>query len=289
LSGKIKSWINGPLGCCNLQLASLTAQRRETRRLQKLADSGYFDRPVFPVPRAMADMDCTPVLTALRELLPRFADFANTAANDVDYRLDNGYFSSPDAEVLYAMLRLYKPGRIVEIGCGNSTKLSRQAIIDGGLSTRLTCIDPCPRTDVSRFADEIFSQPAEQLVEHEVFRTLSAGDVLFIDSSHELRPGNDCVALFLQVLPALPVGVLVHVHDVFLPYEYPCWWFFDEAMGGGEQYLVQAALMAGASFDVLWASHYLLRTDERLARLLPRAAMRYGSSLWLRKAALSNV
>lgn len=280
---RAKSWINTPLSWINLQLATLTGQRREMRRLQALAASGYFDRPVFPLPQAMAAMDCTPILAGLQEHLPRFADLADERANDVGYRLDNGFFSSPDAEVLYTMVRLHKPSRIVEVGCGNSTKISRQAIIDGGLHTRLTCIDPCPRADVSRRADEVFLQPAEDLIDHAVFRSLADGDVLFIDSSHELRPGNDCVALFLRLLPALPAGVLIHVHDVFLPYEYPRWWLFEEEIGCGEQYVVQAALMASNGFDVLWASHYLLHSDDRLAKLLPNAKLQNASSLWFRK------
>ncbi|HVX09718.1 MAG TPA: class I SAM-dependent methyltransferase [Pirellulales bacterium] len=231
----------------------------------------------------MAAMDCTPVLMALEEHLPRFASFTDETANDVGYRLDNGFFSSPDAEVLYTMVRLHKPGRIVEVGSGNSTKISRQAIIDGGLGTHLTCIDPCPRTDVSRHATEIFLQPVEQLADHDVFRSLADGDLLFIDSSHELRPGNDCVALFLRVLPGLPPGVLVHIHDVFLPYDYPPW-FADVGLAQcAEQYLVQAMLMPEAGFDVLWASQYMVRTDERVSRILPAASARWATSLWLRK------
>lgn len=283
LPSRIKSWINAPLGRFNMQLGTLTAERREMRRMRELADSGYFDRPVFPLPRPIANMDCTEVFGALEEHSPRFADFSDPAANDVGFFFDNGYFSSPDAEVLYAMVRLHKPAKIVEVGCGNSTKLTRQAIIDGGLSTRVTCIDPSPRADIGRCADEIILQPVERLVDHDVFKLLADGDVLFIDSSHELRSGNDCVALFLRVLPALRARVLVHIHDVFLPYDYPQW-FADVGLARStEQYLVQTMLMADVDFDVLWASHYLIRSDNRLTRILPAASPRSGTSLWLRK------
>jgi hypothetical protein len=280
----LKSWVNARLGRFNVQLTTLTARRREQQRIEALADSGYFDHPVFPIPPALASMDPAPLLVALQEYLPRYADFTNEGTNDVGYRLDNDFFSSPDAEVLYAMVRFHRPRRIVEVGSGNSTRVSRQAIIDGSLNTHLTCVDPSPRADVSRCADVVFLQPAEHLLEHDVFRSLHAGDILFIDSSHELRPGNDCVALFLRVLPALPPGVLLHIHDVFLPYDYPRWFLVHEALAlSTEQYLVQAMLMAGADFDVLWASHYLLRSDQRLTKILPKASLRGGTSLWLRK------
>lgn len=283
LSTRVKSWINVPLRRLNLQLSTLTSERRETRRLRELADSGYFERPAFPLPRAMTAMDCTPILSALREYSPRFADFADETANDVGYRLDNGFFSSPDAEVLYTMVRLHKPGKIVEVGSGNSTRITRQAIIDGGLDTHLTCIDPCPRADLGRCADKIFLQPAERLADHEVFRSLADGDLLFIDSSHELRPGNDCVALFLRVLPALPSGVLVHVHDVFLPYDYPPYLADVGMTECTEQYFVHAMLMTDSDFDVLWASQHLIRSDDRISRILPKALPRWATSLWLRK------
>jgi hypothetical protein len=279
--GRAKALINRGLAQLNLQLTGLTAERREKQRLLNLAGAGYFDRPAFPVPPAMRAMDATPILSGLEEYLARFADFTDETRNDVGFSLANNYFSSPDAEVLYTIVRRFQPARIVEIGSGNSTRVSRQAILDGGLATRLTCVDPCPRTDVSRCADEVFFQPAEQLVDDDVFRSLASGDILFIDSSHELRPGNDCVALFLRLLPMLPSGILIHVHDIFLPYDYPRWWM-EEALGCSEQYIVQAMLMADV-FEVLWASHYLLHSEQRLSKLIPRASAHNAASLWVKK------
>ncbi|HWB10175.1 MAG TPA: class I SAM-dependent methyltransferase [Pirellulales bacterium] len=279
--GRAKTLINRALAQLNLQLTGLTAQRRENQRLRDLAQSGYFDRPAFPMPPALEAMDATPVFLGLEEYLPRFADFADDTRNDVGFSLANSYFSSPDAEVLYTIVRRFQPARIVEIGSGNSTRVSRQAILDGALSTRLMCVDPCPRTDVSRSADEVFLRPAEDLIDDDVFRSLTSGDILFVDSSHELRPGNDCVALFLRLLPMLPSGILIHVHDIFLPYDYPPWWM-EEGLGCSEQYIIQAMLMAEV-FDVLWASQYLLHSDQRLSKLLPRAAAHNAASLWVQK------
>ena len=279
--GRAKTLVNRVLAQLNLQLTGLTAERRENQRLLALARAGYFDRPVFPLPPGMEALDVTPILSDLAEHQARFADFADETRNDVGFNLANKYFSSPDAEVLYTIVRRFQPARIIEIGSGNSTRVSRQAILDGRLATRLTCVDPCPRTDVSRCADEVFFQPAEQLIDKDVFRSLASGDILFIDSSHELRPGNDCVALFLRLLPMLPSGILIHVHDVFLPYDYPRWWM-EESIGCSEQYLIQAMLMAGV-FEVLWASHYLLHSDRRLSKLIPNASADNAASLWVEK------
>jgi predicted O-methyltransferase YrrM len=283
ITTRVKDGMNLLLRGANLRLESLTAERLEERRCARLDDADYFDRPVFPVPRAFEELDPDAIFTSISEHASRWADFENPLTNDVGYSFQNDYFRSPDAEVLYSIVRRYRPAQIVEVGSGHSTKISRQAILDGQLNTRLVCIDPQPRTEVSSLADRVVRQPVETLVGDPLFSSLAPGDILFIDSSHELSPGNDCVALYLQVLPRLTSGVLIHVHDVFLPYDYPRDWVVGNGWKWNEQYLVQAMLMYGRAFEVLWAGQHLQRTDPRFETVLPRAQAHSAASLWLRK------
>ena len=113
----------------------------------------------------------------------------------------------------------------------------------------------------------------------DAFATLAAGDILFIDSSHAVLPGNDVTRLFLTILPALPAGILVHVHDVFLPYEYPREWI-DEGYGWNEQYLLHALLSPGRH-RVVWPGYHLQRDrGDELARQLPFLARGRAQSFW---------
>lgn len=285
LTTKLKAWTNAGLRRLNIQVDTLTAANAEQQRLLTLARSGHFNRPVFPVPPCFTRMETAPIFTALQRYAPRFADFEDPSSNDVGYSYENDYFVSPDAEVLYSILRHYAPATIVEVGSGHSTKISRQAILDGRLATRLICIDPQPRISVREVADEVFAQRVENLVDHDVFGQLKAGDVLFIDSSHAISAGNDVVMLCLRIIPALPRGVLIHLHDVFLPYDYPEELVVKNCWSWNEQYLIQALLAFGDAFDVLWAGHYLQRVNREAFRVLSRATTNDATSLWLRKRA----
>jgi hypothetical protein len=228
-------------------------------------------------------MDPAPLFTALGTYAGELTALASPSTNAVGFSFDNPYFGSPDADVLYTIVRRFRPATVVEVGSGHSTRVSRQAILDGDLGTQLICIDPSPRVDVAALADEVFQQPVETLLNDPLFNRLGQNDILFIDSSHMLSPGNDCVALYLQILPRLASGVLIHIHDVFLPYDYPREWIVENRWLWNEQYLIQAVLQFGDAFDVLWAGHYLQRTDPQFAARLPRAGTRPATSLWLRK------
>lgn len=282
LTTRIKSGINHCLSVVNLRLDSLTLQRVERARREALAQTGYFDRPAFQVPDAFLHMDCAPVLAAARSYSQKFAEWDNVKPNGIDYAFANDYFRSPDAEVLYSMVRLCQPPRIIEVGSGNSTKIIRQAVDDGGFKAELTSIDPCPRADVIKVADRAFRKPVECLVDAGIFDELQSGDVLFIDSSHIIRAGNDCSAIYLRVIPRLRPGVLIHIHDIFLPYDYPRAWVVERGWDWNEQYLVYCLLMFGDCFSVLWAGHFLQRTSPEFPTIFPRARSGDATSLWLR-------
>ncbi|MDA0368795.1 MAG: class I SAM-dependent methyltransferase [Proteobacteria bacterium] len=197
-------------------------------------------------------------------------------------RWTQDWFPRADGAAAYAMVRHHRPARLIEVGSGHSTRFIAQAIADGGLSCAVTAIDPAPRAAIDALPINVIRQPV-QLVPGDLFGQLIAGDVLFIDSSHILMPGTDVDHLFSRVLPRLPAGVFVHIHDVFLPDDYPAAWRWR----GYNEQLAVAALLQGGRFAPLWASHYVITrmkdavADSVLAGLpLPNGAIE--SSLWLR-------
>jgi len=200
-------------------------------------------------------------------------------------RWDQDWFPRLDAAVAYAMVRDRRPGRIVEVGSGHSTRFMAEAITQAGLKTRLTAIDPAPRAGIAATGAEAIPTTVPACGEAP-FAELAAGDILFIDSSHVLMPGSDVDFLVNRILPGLPVGSLVHFHDVFLPDDYPAHW----AWRGYNEQLAVAALLAGGGWRVIFASHYAAtRMAEAVAAsaagslpLLPGAEE---SSLWIERLA----
>ncbi|MFO1150932.1 MAG: class I SAM-dependent methyltransferase [Alsobacter sp.] len=199
-------------------------------------------------------------------------------------RWSQDWFPRLDAAAAYAIVRRAAPARIVEVGSGHSTRFLARAVADGGLATRITCIDPAPRAAIA--ALDVTHVPAVLAgADPALFAGLAAGDVLFIDSSHIAMPGTDVDRLVLDVLPRLPAGVLLHVHDILLPDAYPPDW---DWRGYNEQTVI-GALLAGGGWEIVFASHYAatrLAPDVAAAvgdlLLLPGA---FETSLWLRKRA----
>ena len=194
------------------------------------------------------------------------------------------WFPRLDAAAAYVLVRDRKPSRIVEVGSGHSTRFLARAVRDEGLSVALTTIDPAPRADIEGLGARVVRRTVQD-AGPEPFAALAAGDMLFIDSSHILMPGTDVDLLFNHVLPTLPAGVLVHIHDVFLPDGYPADW---EWRGYNEQ-LGVAALLQGGGYRILWASRYAAtrmadRVAESAAGRLEIVPGALESSLWLEKA-----
>ncbi len=198
-------------------------------------------------------------------------------------RWTQDWFPTLDAAAAYAIVRGRQPKRIVEVGSGHSTRFMKRAADDGGLATHITAIDVHP----SRFVDRLdveFLRTTMSAVDRSVFANLAAGDILFMDSSHILMPGSDVDDLLNRVMPELPAGCLVHIHDVFLPDDYPAIW---DWRGYNEQQGV-APLLTGGAYEILFASHYIsTRMAERLAASaiarLPSKPGSHPASLWLRK------
>ncbi|MEM1144709.1 MAG: class I SAM-dependent methyltransferase [Pseudomonadota bacterium] len=175
-------------------------------------------------------------------------------ADNGDFAIDNGSFTYGDAEFWYQFIRQVKPTNIIEIGSGNSTKVAIQAIAANAAEDppnvcRLRCVEPYEQPWMESQGIEVARCPVEELG-HSFFECLRANDVLFIDSSHVIRPEGDVVYEFLQLLPMLPKGVYVHVHDIFTPRNYPAEWLCNEIRLWNEQYLLEAFLTNNSQWEV---------------------------------------
>jgi predicted O-methyltransferase YrrM len=280
ITTKAKVAANQALRKVNLKIDTLTAEAREAARIGSLRRRGYFDRPTFSLLPGFAEFSPDALAAALTKYSTGLDALMRGAAQPGGYDPANPFFRSPDAEVLYLMVRSLAPRRVVEVGSGNSTRIIRQAIADGGLSVEHVAIDPAPRSDIACLVNRMHLDRFEEVSAEPLLAELRPGDVLFIDSSHEVRVGNDVARLFCTTLPALADGVIVHVHDVFLPFDYPVP-FCTECPGWGEQYLLQL-LLQHARHEVLWPGYYLQKLKPETAERLPFLAAGRAQSLWFR-------
>jgi hypothetical protein len=182
-----------------------------------------------------------------------FPDHATTPA---EYHCNNGLFEAIDAEMAYCFVRHFKPRQIIEVGGGFSTRILSAALranrLNDGMEGELTTVEPFPSPGLQGITRLIAARIQD--VDLELFLSLRSGDILFLDSSHVVSVGSDVVREYLQILPRLQAGVIVHVHDIFLPSDYPrdavlsnfCFW--------SEQYLLEAFLTFNPHFEVLWSS-----------------------------------
>ena len=198
----------------------------------------------------------------------------------------NAWFPPLDGMALTHFLRDGNPARFIEIGSGVSTKFARRAVELYELRTHLTSIDPQPRNQIDSLCDTVIRQPLED-TDVALFEALEPGDILFLDSSHRSFQGSDVTVFFLDILPRLKPGVIVHIHDIYLP---------DDYISGhvrrmwNEQYLLATALLFGeARFEILfpcWFAHRDPALSARAGSLLRKGPMErlnlYGASFWLR-------
>ena len=215
-------------------------------------------------------------------IIDRYApDFARIGENRPPQpRWDQVWFPRLDACAAYTMVRGSAPKRIVEIGAGHSTRFLARAIHDGEFATRHTVIDPEPRATIAGLDVDWIAKPVQEVD----LPTLAAGDILFIDSSHVRAPESDVDHLIARVLPALPTGVRIHFHDIFLPDPYPNIW-------ANRHYNEQDAiehLLTDEAYEIEFASRYVAtRMADALAGTgiahLPLSDGAFENSLWLTK------
>ena len=270
--------LNAVLDRFGVKLIDKVTERDERARLEAFERAGGLTRPAYALLPGMDEFDISQLVTEYQEHSAALTALKDPAQNKTGYRINNGYYDSPDADALYLMIRRFKPKRVIEVGCGNSTRVTRQAIIDGDLKTEVIAVDPYPRADIAHVVDR-FEQKRLEDVDPALFERLEAGDVLFIDSSHVVRMSNDVAHLFCRIIPALKPGVVIHVHDVFLPYEYPKRFFYD-CPGWGEQYMLHALLQSGG-YSMLWPGYYLQQDRPDAAEALPFLKDGRAQSIWV--------
>jgi hypothetical protein len=204
---------------------------------------------------------------------------------DSDFYLNQNLFDGTDALVLYCMVRHFKPSIIFEVGSGMSSLLSAKAALKNGATT-LVCVEPSPNEVLKNGfpgLTSLFRQNVQD-VSLETFEKLGENDILFIDSTHVVKIGSDVNYLFLEVLPRLQPGVIVHVHDIFLPEEYPRPWVLNDFRFWTEQYLLHAFLCHNSAFEILFANNYMgVKHREAMQATFPRSPWWGGGSFWMRR------
>lgn len=199
---------------------------------------------------------------------------------------NNGFLPGLDIITLYTILQEYNPALYIEVGSGNSTKVARKAINDGKLKTKITSIDPFPRANIDHLADRVIRKKLEDYDGiSSLTAELNSGDIIFIDNSHRCLPNSDVTVFFLEILPELKPGVIVQVHDIYLPYDYPqymCDRFYSE------QYLLATALLSNPEKYQIISPNYFISEDKELSETLAevwkkenmQGVEKHGGSFW---------
>lgn len=198
---------------------------------------------------------------------------------------NNGFLPGLDIIAIYTMIAHYKPKRYVEVGSGNSTKVAFKAKQEQHNSLEITSIDPMPRAEIDQLADVVIRKKFED-IDYKTILELEAGDILFIDNSHRILPNSDSMVFYMEILPQLKKGVIVHIHDIYLPYDYPqfmCDRFYTE------QYGLAMYVMANPKRYRTIFPCYFVSEDAQLAKQLKpiwnhnnlKGVERHGGSYWL--------
>jgi hypothetical protein len=208
------------------------------------------------------------------------------------YYYNNGWFESGDAEYFYLVLRHFRPRTLIEIGGGFSTLIAAKAIEanrsdDPAYHCRHVCIEPFENPWLKALDVELVRTPVERC-DPALFAALESNDVLFIDSSHVIRPQGDVLFECLEILPTLAPGVLIHIHDILTPRDYPAEWVFERVLLWNEQYLLEAFLSFNTAFEVIGALNHLHHTHPEMLHakcpvLARQASWHEPGSFWIRK------
>jgi hypothetical protein len=198
----------------------------------------------------------------------------------------NGFLPAIDTIMLYTILEKFKPKKYLEIGSGNSTKVAAFCRKEQSLNFSITCIDPHPRREIKEIADTWLSEQI-QSVSLDYFKNLQPNDIVFLDGSHVLHPNSDVMCFFMEILPVIPKGVIIHIHDIFLPYDYPQWVcdrFFNE------QYIFAACLLNSDNFKIISPDYYILTEKiskdiwDQLWKIPALSSVKkHGRSFWFNK------
>jgi len=199
---------------------------------------------------------------------------------------NNGFLPGLDIVMLYTLISELKPKKYVEIGSGNSTKVAHKAKLDQNLTTQIISIDPQPRAEIDELVDEVIRKPFEE-TDFSILTELEENDILFVDNSHRIFPNSDATVFFLEVLPRLKKGVIVQIHDIYLPFDYPqfmCDRFYSE------QYGLAMYLLANPEKYQPIAANYYISEKAELATIITdfwkhestKNVEKHGGSFWLK-------
>jgi hypothetical protein len=250
-----------------------------------------------PSELAGIDMNDAGQLTLLREVVPRYVDECrfpvHPTGTSSDYYVSNQEFGLISATVLHSIVREFKPARVIEVGSGSSTLVAARALrMTGRHDVTLTAIEPFPNRVLLQGVEGLTRLVAERVENLDVatFSELEENDILFIDSTHVFQMAGDVDYLYFKVLPALKPGVIVHIHDIFLPKPYPQRFVVEQRHFWNEQYLLQAFLMFNDEFRVLWCSSYMQwKYPDLVESTIPplpglgKTANYYSGSFWMQR------
>jgi len=219
------------------------------------------------------------------ELAAKLETFLKEPTPGPRYNPINSQYGSADAAVYRAMLNYFRPARLIEVGSGFSTAVALDEMNRALPGLNLICIEPFPQRLLGLMQESdherltVHRKPVQE-VSVDLFGQLQMGDILFIDSTHVAKAGSDVNWLLLHVLPRLSPGVIVHVHDIFWPFEYPKAWL-NEHRDWTEDYLLHAFLIGNTSWEILWFSSWLWRCHPEIVPT--HLAGQEPSSIWLRR------
>jgi len=201
---------------------------------------------------------------------------------------NNGYLPGLDIIGIYTILARFKPKRYIEIGSGNSTRIAHKAFVEKDLSTEFISIDPKPLTEIDQLPNRMIRESFKQ-VNLDIVEELNANDILFLDNSHRILPNSDSMIFFMEILPRLKRGVIVHLHDIYLPYDYPqfmCDRFYTEQYG-----LAFYLLSNPDKYEPILPNYYISEDKELSELIAPiwdhenlKDAEQHGGSFWIRIA-----
>lgn len=199
---------------------------------------------------------------------------------------NNGFLPGLDIVSIYTLLSVYKPKKYIEIGSGNSTKVAYKAKQEQNLNTEITSIDPMPRAEIDHLANRVIRKPFEN-IDFNILDELNENDILFVDNSHRILPNSDSMVFFLEILPRLKKGVIVHIHDIYLPYDYPqfmCDRFYSEQYG-----LAMYLLANPKKYETIFPNYFIFEDKELSSLISPmwehenlKGVEQHGGSYWLR-------
>lgn len=199
---------------------------------------------------------------------------------------NNGFLPGLDIIGIYTLVSEFKPKKYIEIGSGNSTKVAYKAKTEHNTNTEIISIDPMPRAEIDNLSDKIIREPFEN-IDFNILDELNENDILFVDNSHRILPNSDSMVFYLEILPKLKKGVVVHIHDIYLPYDYPqfmCDRFYSEQYG-----LAMYLLANSKKYEPLLPNYFIFEDKELSKQIEPiwnhanlEGVERHGGSFWLR-------